>query len=337
MTEICSRKLDVIGVLLKYPDGIYERHLVEELGVDEIAARVIVQNLLAHGIVEFGPSPGSALVLTDGGKQWFSNPESAFLSPYHYLYTCFDGPGHLARVMRGEEEAKAPSFCSVSGQMNPMADAEAGKGNVDAMFARGQYEAAGIAAAFETPPKRLLDIAGGSGIHSAAVLQKHTRTKAEILEQAASLEAARKVANEYGVNRRLEVREGDMFTSPLTVRDNQPDAILLSNVIHDWTPEQVRVLAGRCFDALEKGGRLYIHDQLCSIGDRLTCSNTDYQNVVLAGRSVALYYFTGRRGSVFSEDEVHRIFERGAGFSIEPDLRSQTPAFGKVKVYKKIR
>ena len=40
------------------------------------------------------------------------------------------------------------------------------------------------------------------------------------------------------------------------------DAILLSNVLHDWTFQTARFLVKRAFDALPTGGRLHVHELL---------------------------------------------------------------------------
>jgi len=64
-------------------------------------------------------------------------------------------------------------------------------------------------------------------------------------------------AERYGVAGRLECQAGDMFTDPVPPGI---DAVLLSNVLHDWDVSQCRELVRRCADALPAGGKLLIHD-----------------------------------------------------------------------------
>src|SRR5690606_22394764 len=40
------------------------------------------------------------------------------------------------------------------------------------------------------------------------------------------------------------------------------DVIFLSNVFHDWAEDTNRDLAARAFEALPKGGRIVLHEQL---------------------------------------------------------------------------
>ena len=102
----------------------------------------------------------------------------------------------------------------------------------------------------------LLDVGGGTGIYAIACLRRHPGLKAIVFDRPEVLKVAAEFAAEYGVADRLECRAGDMF------RDALPpaDAILLSNVLHDWDVPECEQLVNRCAAALPAGGRLLIHD-----------------------------------------------------------------------------
>lgn len=104
---------------------------------------------------------------------------------------------------------------------------------------------------------QFLDVGGGTGIYSIALLQKYPRLRATVLDHAEVLKVAAEMAENYGVADRLELREGDMFADPLPT-DCQ--AILLSNILHDWDVPECRQLVQRCAEALPTAGRLLIHD-----------------------------------------------------------------------------
>lgn len=104
---------------------------------------------------------------------------------------------------------------------------------------------------------RFLDVGGGTGIYSIALLQKYPELRATVLDHAEVLKVAAEMAERYGVSERLELREGDMFADPLPT-DCQ--AILLSNILHDWDVPQCRLLVERCANVLPAGGQLLIHD-----------------------------------------------------------------------------
>ncbi|MBM3836690.1 MAG: methyltransferase domain-containing protein [Verrucomicrobia bacterium] len=103
----------------------------------------------------------------------------------------------------------------------------------------------------------LVDIGGGTGIYSIAFLQMNPRLRAIVLDRPEVLKVASEMAARYGVADRLECRAGDMFVDPLP---EGAEAILLSNVLHDWDVPQCRTLVQRCAASLGPGGRLHIHD-----------------------------------------------------------------------------
>lgn len=105
--------------------------------------------------------------------------------------------------------------------------------------------------------KCVLDIAGGTGIYTFAMLRRHPNLRGVILDRAEVLKVAREFAEQYGVADRTEFVAGDMFADALPA---DCDAILLSNVLHDWDVPECRLLVNRCAAALPSGGQLLIHD-----------------------------------------------------------------------------
>jgi predicted O-methyltransferase YrrM len=149
----------------------------------------------------------------------------------------------------------------------------------------------------------LLDVGGGTGIYSIAFLQKNPRLRAIVLDRPEVLKVAAEMALAYGVADRLECRATDMFVDPLL---EGAEAILLSNVLHDWDVPQCRALVERCAACLAPGGRLLIHDVFL---------NDDLDGPL----PVALYsaaLFTLTEGRAYSGAEF-RSWQVGAG--LEPD------------------
>lgn len=104
----------------------------------------------------------------------------------------------------------------------------------------------------------LLDVAGGSGLYAIAFLQRNPRLRAVVWDRPEVLKVAQEFASRAGVAARLECRPGDMFTDPVP---SGADAILLSNVLHDWDEPECRRLVSRCAEALSgPRARLLIHD-----------------------------------------------------------------------------
>jgi predicted O-methyltransferase YrrM len=105
--------------------------------------------------------------------------------------------------------------------------------------------------------KHLLDLGGGTGIYSIALLHANSDLQVTVLDRPEVLKVAAEMAEQYGVADRLRLQSCDMFADKLPT---DGDAILLSNILHDWDEPECRSLVKRCANALPNGGRLLIHD-----------------------------------------------------------------------------
>ncbi|TWT38987.1 methyltransferase [Blastopirellula retiformator] len=105
--------------------------------------------------------------------------------------------------------------------------------------------------------KLLLDIGGGTGIYSHALLQKNPDLKAIVFDRPEVLKIAGEMAEQYGVTDRCQLVGGDMFADEIPAG---ADVILLSNILHDWDKPECQQVVDRCAAALAPGGRLLIHD-----------------------------------------------------------------------------
>lgn len=105
--------------------------------------------------------------------------------------------------------------------------------------------------------RRLLDVGGGSGVHSFALAERHPQLHATVFDLpdvtalAAELNAARPGAD------RIDYAGGDFFAGELPVGH---DAALLANVVHDWTEAQNRRIIEGVARALEPGGAIGVCD-----------------------------------------------------------------------------
>jgi hypothetical protein len=105
--------------------------------------------------------------------------------------------------------------------------------------------------------KALLDIAGGSGIYSCALVANHPHLRASVFEKKPVDRIARDSIARRGYSEQVSVIVGDMFV------DAWPtgfDVHLISNVLHDWDEETVRKLLAKSHAALPAGGSLIVHD-----------------------------------------------------------------------------
>ena len=103
----------------------------------------------------------------------------------------------------------------------------------------------------------VLDVAGGSGIYACAIVARHPHIKAAVFEKPPVDRIAARSIAKRGFTGRVDVLAGDMFA---TEWPKGFDVLLLSNMLHDWDEEVVKVLLRKASDALPANGLLIVHD-----------------------------------------------------------------------------
>jgi len=101
------------------------------------------------------------------------------------------------------------------------------------------------------------------------------------------------------------------------------DAVLLSQILHDWPPEKDRELVKKAYAALPAGGRLLIHEKLVD----------DDGTGPLANALVNLDMLVWTEGQQLTEEGLRRMLA-DAGFDDEVERRS-TAGYWSVVVARK--
>jgi hypothetical protein len=250
-----------------------------ELGLAERAAVVLLVALRAMGLVESDQGADGHLMaarlrlsalaaehLVPGGAFYVGD----------YLSLLADKPGVVEMVERlrtnrpagadGPEKAKAEAersaagvaFIYREGMESAMEQEATARKFTLALAGRAKNVAPHLAACGALDGAGLLvDVGGGTGIYSIACLQRYPRLRAIVWDRPEVLKVAAEMANEYGVADRLECQPGDMFADPVP---RGADVLLVSNILHDWDVPANRELVGRFAAALDRGGRLLVHD-----------------------------------------------------------------------------
>ncbi len=250
---------NVFGLLAEAPRSFEE--LRAALGLAERSAVVLVTALRAMRLV--AKDDAGRLTLTALAAEHLA-PGAAF-EVSDYVGLAATSPGVLEMVERLRTNRPADvsgdggaAFIFRQGIKSAMDQEDLARHFTKALAGRAKNVAPVLAERLPMDGvSRLLDIGGGTGIYSIALLQKHPQLRAIVLDHAEVLKVAVEMAASYGVADRLELRAGDMFADPLP---SDCEAILLSNILHDWDVPQCRQLVKRCADALPTGGRLLIHD-----------------------------------------------------------------------------
>lgn len=113
-------------------------------------------------------------------------------------------------------------------------------------------------------PGRLLDVAGGHGMYSAAFCRRYPGLTAEVLDLPEAVEHGRRLVAEAGLADRVVFREGDLRAVEW---GTGYDVVLLFNIIHNVTPDEALAAMGQARDALRPGGVVAVLDSQHVGGD----------------------------------------------------------------------
>lgn len=118
-----------------------------------------------------------------------------------------------------------------------------------------------------TGRRRLLDVGGGPGTYSIALVQQTPGLESTILDLPDVLEITREIVDEAGLADRITLRPGNYLTSDF---GSGYDAVLLSGMMHRETAPACQALLRRSFDAMEPGGLIVVSDVYFDDDDRKT-------------------------------------------------------------------
>jgi ubiquinone/menaquinone biosynthesis C-methylase UbiE len=150
-----------------------------------------------------------------------------------------------------------------------------------------------LAATYDfTRHRKLLDLGGGTGSFALAVLRQHHHMEATLFDMPAVVALARQRLAGNPLATRLRIVEGDFFTGPLP---DDPDAILIANVLHNFLPERNRALLRRVAASAPDAARLLLVD--------FWTDPTHTEPLTAALMAGAFLLVTGE-GDVYSAEEV---------------------------------
>jgi 3-hydroxy-5-methyl-1-naphthoate 3-O-methyltransferase len=107
--------------------------------------------------------------------------------------------------------------------------------------------------------RRLLDIAGGSGCYSIQLALSNPGLRCTVADLPLVAADTRNYIERAGSADRVDAMGFNMFDDPWPTGY---DAVLFSNVFHDWDARRRADLARSAFEVLPSGGRIYLHEML---------------------------------------------------------------------------
>ncbi len=187
-------------------------------------------------------------------------------------------------------------------------------------FARSMANV-GLAAAKETaaalrlkPGCRVLDIGGGPGIYALEFARTFPDISIAILDTADTLEVAQESIQRAGMQERITLLPGDAFSMPFA--ENSFDFILLSNVVHSYSPAKNLELIHHCRRVLAPEGRICIKDFI------LDPQRTSPQEAALFAVNMLV---NTEEGNCFTVEEIKQWFAE-AGLAFEAVIPLSPPS-----------
>lgn len=221
----------------------------------ERPADVMLTLLSAMGLLR---TEGEVFYLTEMAREHLVTSSPWCVGPYFASIkerpVCMD----MVQVLRTGRATNWASLKDHAAWAKAMEHETFAKQFTAAMDCRGALLGPALAKNLDVPSHRhLLDIAGGSGVYSCAIIARHTHLRATVLERPPVDGIARKAIAERGFENRIDVAVADMFTDAFPA---DCDVHLFSNVLHDWDKNLVQQLLKKSFAALPTGGVIIIHD-----------------------------------------------------------------------------
>ena len=245
--------LDLFSILNQTPMDLPT--LCQRLETHSRPTDVMMTLLKAMALVE---EREGVFHLTPLAREHFVKDSPWFLGPYYASMK--DRPVTLdyVKVLRTGKPANWASLGDQKAWAQAMEEDGFARQFTAAMDCRGVYLGQALAKVVPlSGQRRVLDVAGGSGIYACCLAAANESLHAVVLEKPPVDRIARQRIEERGLSSRVGVVSGDMF------QDAWPegaDVHLISNVLHDWDVPQVQELLRRSWQALSPGGLLLIHD-----------------------------------------------------------------------------
>lgn len=149
---------------------------------------------------------------------------------------------------------------------------------------------------------RVLDVAAGHGLFGIVLAQKNAGAKVTALDWPKVVDVAKRNAGRMGVGDRHATIAGDAFGVDL---QGPYDLILLTNLLHHFSPEQCTTLLKRLRAALRPGGRLVTLEFV---------PNEDRVSPPMSATFPLVMLATTASGDAYTFSELEKML-RAAGFA----------------------
>jgi SAM-dependent methyltransferase len=103
----------------------------------------------------------------------------------------------------------------------------------------------------------MLDLGCGPGTYTFAIIRRKRGIQAVVIDRPAVLETTRELIEEHEMQENITARGGDFLTGDI---GSGYDLVLMSNVVHEYAPDDNRLLINRACRVMRHRGQLVIND-----------------------------------------------------------------------------
>jgi len=241
-----ANRLGLFRLLENGPKTVAE--MAESLQVTERGLRILCDALVALTLLE---KTGDGYQNSDAGKHCLlpSSPasKSSILLHNARLYERWGRLYHVIKTGQPVADDQIDPGLRYSAADFARAMADSG---------RAMVKTTADALALESAA-RMLDVGGGPGLYSIEFARRYPNLHAVVLDSKETLEIAGENIREAGLEDRIRLLPGDVFTQAL---GGPYDFVLVSNLVHSFSDDENACLVDKIAAALNPEGRLCIKD-----------------------------------------------------------------------------
>lgn len=156
----------------------------------------------------------------------------------------------------------------------------------------------------------LVDAGGGKATNAIALIESNPHLNVTVFDSPTVCELAKKNAADHGLADKIFTHPGNFFVTDFP---ENIDAIIYSHMLTIWSPEKNTALLKRSYDALPKGGKLYIFNMMANddgVGPIASALGSPYFLAIATGKGM-LYswkdYETFLADAGFKQTERHEL------------------------------
>ena len=284
---LAANELGLFNALSEGPLGL--SLLAKQLGVAERGITDLTDALCANGYLA---RDEDKVALTNVSRKWLarSSPE--------YIGHMLEHVNDLWAVWRNLEEAiriGRPPASDYNDWLNDESCRSILRRHILGLRETARFTAPEIVRNFEFSAEsaRLLDIGGGHAGYAIAFCEQNPNLTATVFDLAPTAEIGRGIVERENVGERIKFQVGDFLRDDF---EQDYDAALYFNIIHNFSEEDNRKVLGKAFDALRPGGVLAVWDMFKS--------KDNERDIVPA--LMALHMLVASGGTSYQLDDVMR-------------------------------